>query len=78
VRFHHDIDVFAFMGRPSEQPRKLTYANLKVRSTATPAHRAQEKVTPIYVTPPSKVAFAFWADSGISRSRPLIGSRVME
>jgi nucleoside phosphorylase len=35
VRYHYDQDVFAFMGRPEEQPRRLKYANLKIRSTAT-------------------------------------------
>jgi hypothetical protein len=35
VRYHSDQDVFAFMGRPDEQPRRLKYANLKIRSTAT-------------------------------------------
>jgi len=35
VRHHGDQEVYAFMGRPDEPPRKLKYANLKVRSTAT-------------------------------------------
>jgi nucleoside phosphorylase len=35
VRHHSDQDVYAFMGWPDEPPRRLKYANLKVRSTAT-------------------------------------------
>ncbi len=35
VRYHRDQDVYAFIGRPEEPPRRLKYANLKVRSTAT-------------------------------------------
>jgi nucleoside phosphorylase len=35
VRYHRDSKVFAFMGRPSEPPRRLTYGNLKLRSSAT-------------------------------------------
>lgn len=35
VRHHGSQDVYAFMGRPDEPPRKLKYANLKLRSTAT-------------------------------------------
>ena len=35
VRYHSDQDVFAFMGRPDEPPRRLKYANLKIRSIAT-------------------------------------------
>jgi nucleoside phosphorylase len=35
VRYHGDQDVYAFMGRPDEAPRRLKYANVKVRSTAT-------------------------------------------
>jgi nucleoside phosphorylase len=35
VRYHGDLDVFAFMGRPEEGPRRLKYPNLKVRSTTT-------------------------------------------
>jgi nucleoside phosphorylase len=35
VRYHSDQDVFAFMGRPDQPPRRLKYANLKIRSTAT-------------------------------------------
>ncbi|HWX36011.1 MAG TPA: hypothetical protein VNZ53_52420, partial [Steroidobacteraceae bacterium] len=35
VRYHGDQEVYAFMGRPEEPPRRLKYANLKVRSTTT-------------------------------------------
>jgi nucleoside phosphorylase len=35
VRYHWDQEVYAFMGRPEEPPRRLKYANLKVRSTTT-------------------------------------------
>ena len=35
VRYYPDQDVFAFMGRPGDPPRRLKYANLKIRSTAT-------------------------------------------
>lgn len=35
VRYHKEQDVYAFMGRPDEPPRRLKYANLKLRSTAT-------------------------------------------
>jgi hypothetical protein len=35
VRFHGDQEVYAFMGRLDEPPRRLKYPNLKVRSTST-------------------------------------------
>ncbi len=35
VRYCKDQDAYAFMGRPDEPPRRLKYANLKVRSTVT-------------------------------------------
>jgi nucleoside phosphorylase len=35
ARHHGDQDVYAFMGRPEEPPRRFKYANLKVRSTMT-------------------------------------------
>jgi nucleoside phosphorylase len=35
VRYFKDQDVYAFMGRPDEPPRRLKYPNLRVRSTAT-------------------------------------------
>lgn len=35
VRYFSDHDVFAFVGQPDEPPRKLKYANLKMRSTVT-------------------------------------------
>jgi nucleoside phosphorylase len=35
VRYHGDQEVYAFMGRPDEPPRRLKYANVKVRSTTT-------------------------------------------
>jgi nucleoside phosphorylase len=35
VRYQGDQDVYAFVGRPDKPPRRLTYANLKLRSTAT-------------------------------------------
>jgi nucleoside phosphorylase len=35
VRYQKDQDVYAFMGRPDEPPRRLKYGNLKLRSTTT-------------------------------------------
>lgn len=35
VRYHADQDVYAFMGRLNEPPRRLKYANVKIRSAAT-------------------------------------------
>lgn len=35
VRYHQEQDVYAFMGRPDESPRRFNYANLKIRSTST-------------------------------------------
>jgi len=35
VRYHKEQDVYAFMGRPEEPPRRLRYGNLKLRSIAT-------------------------------------------
>jgi nucleoside phosphorylase len=35
IRYHGGQEVYAFMGRPDEPPRRLKYANAKVRSTAT-------------------------------------------
>lgn len=35
VRYFADDDIFAFVGQSDEPPRKLKYANLKVRSTVT-------------------------------------------
>jgi len=35
VRYHGDQDVYAFIGHPDEEPRRLKYANVKLRSTAT-------------------------------------------
>ena len=35
VRYHGDQDVYAFMGRSDEPPRRLKYANVKIHSTAT-------------------------------------------
>jgi hypothetical protein len=35
VRYHKEQDAYAFMGRPDEPPRRLRYANLKLRSIAT-------------------------------------------
>ena len=43
VRYHGDQDVYAFMGRPDEPPRRLKYANLKVRSTATVVSHYEHK-----------------------------------
>lgn len=35
VRYHKDQNVYAFIGRANKPPRRLRYANLKIRSTAT-------------------------------------------
>lgn len=35
VRYHGSQDVYAFIGHPDEPPRRLNYANVKVRSTVT-------------------------------------------
>ena len=43
VRYHADQDVYAFMGRPDEPPRRLKYANVKVRSTATVVSHYEHK-----------------------------------
>ena len=44
VRYHRDQDVYAFMGRPAEPPRRLNYANLKMRSTATVVSHYERKI----------------------------------
>jgi hypothetical protein len=44
VRYYGDQDVYAFMGRPDEPPRRLKYANLKVRSTATVVSHYEAKL----------------------------------
>jgi nucleoside phosphorylase len=35
VRYHSDADIYAFIGYPSEPPRRFKYPNVKVRSTLT-------------------------------------------
>lgn len=35
IRYHNDPGVYAFMGKPDEEPRRLKYGNLKLRSTVT-------------------------------------------
>jgi len=35
VRYHGDHEVYAFMARPDEPPRRLKYGNVKMRSTTT-------------------------------------------
>ena len=35
VRYQKEQDVYAFIGRPDEPPRRLKYGNLKLRSTTT-------------------------------------------
>lgn len=35
VRHHRDQDVYAFIGFPDQEPRRLKYGNLKIRSTMT-------------------------------------------
>jgi hypothetical protein len=35
VRYYGDQEVYAFMGKPDDPPRRLKYANVKVRSTVT-------------------------------------------
>jgi nucleoside phosphorylase len=44
VRYHRDQDVYAFMGRSDEPPRRLKYANVKVRSTATVVSHYETKL----------------------------------
>ena len=43
VRYYGEQDVYAFMGRPDEPPRRLKYANLKLRSTATVVSHYEHK-----------------------------------
>jgi nucleoside phosphorylase len=43
IRYHRDQEVYAFMGRPEEPPRRLKYANLKVRSTTTVVSHYESK-----------------------------------
>jgi nucleoside phosphorylase len=43
IRYHKDQDVYAFMGRPDESPRRLKYPNVKVRSTATVVSHYEHK-----------------------------------
>lgn len=43
VRYYKEQDVYAFMGRPEEPPRRLKYGNLKLRSTATVVSHYEHK-----------------------------------
>jgi nucleoside phosphorylase len=43
VRFYGDQEVYAFMSRPEDPPRRLKYANVKIRSTATVVSHYQTK-----------------------------------
>jgi len=43
VRYHGDQEVYAFMGRADEPPRRLKYANLKMRSTVTVVSHYEHK-----------------------------------
>jgi nucleoside phosphorylase len=43
VRYYRDQDVYAFMGRPDEPPRRLKYANVKMRSTVTVVSHYEHK-----------------------------------
>jgi len=43
VRYHKDQNVYAFMGRPDEPPRRLRYANVKLRSVATVVSHYEHK-----------------------------------
>src|SRR5215469_10320300 len=43
VRYHGDQNVYAFMGRPNEDPRRFKYANVKVRSTVTVVSHYEHK-----------------------------------
>jgi nucleoside phosphorylase len=43
VRYHGDQEVCAFMGRADEPPRRLKYANLKMRSTVTVVSHYEHK-----------------------------------
>jgi nucleoside phosphorylase len=44
VRYYGDQDVYAFMGRPSEPPRSLNYANVKLRSTVTVVSHYERRI----------------------------------
>jgi nucleoside phosphorylase len=44
VRYYGDQEVFAFMGRPDDPPRRLNYANVKVRSTVTVVSHYEHKM----------------------------------
>lgn len=43
IRFYPDQEVYAFMGRPDDPPRRLKYANLKIRSTVTVVSHYEHK-----------------------------------
>jgi len=43
VRYYGDQDVYAFMGRRDEPPRRLKYANVKLRSTVTVVSHYEHK-----------------------------------
>jgi hypothetical protein len=43
VRYYGDQNVYAFMGRPDEPPRRLKYANVKIRSTVTVVSHYEHK-----------------------------------
>jgi nucleoside phosphorylase len=43
VRYYGDQDVYAFMGRPDEPPRRLKYGNVKMRSTVTVVSHYEHK-----------------------------------
>ena len=82
VRYHGDQEVYAFMGRPDEPPRRLKYANLKLRSTTTVVSHYEHKPksgkpTSTCAMPHSKAAFGGWATNGIWRLRRLIGLPAM-
>ena len=63
VRYHGDQEVYAFMGRPDEPPRRLKYANLKVRSTTTVVSHYEHK-------PKSGKAYKYLRHAAFPRKAP--------
>lgn len=43
IRYYGDQEVYAFMGRPDDPPRRLRYANVKMRSTVTVVSHYEHK-----------------------------------
>lgn len=44
VRYYRDQDVYAFMGKADDSPRRLKYANVRVRSTVTVVSHYEHKM----------------------------------